>query len=125
VFPGYSQASKDRSWGKSKPILELNVFYWVDIVKIRLNQLPVSSARWQHGSKICSETYISSKITKLLIAEQPPKLKKNKFNIVILRFLECFNACLTKFKNNPIVINKIATNIWLQSSYIPRETFLA
>jgi len=44
---------------------------------MRGNQLPVSDARWQHGSQICFSTFVESKITKLLKKpKQPLKLEK-------------------------------------------------
>ncbi len=36
----------------------------------------VTSPRWQHGSYLCFATFISWKITKLLITQQPLKHKK-------------------------------------------------
>jgi hypothetical protein len=38
------------------------LFQW----PIRRNQLPVSGAKWQHGSQICFATFILPKIAKLL-----------------------------------------------------------
>jgi hypothetical protein len=43
---------------------------------IRINQLPVSFARWQHGSKLCFATFISRKVTNFKATQQPQKLKK-------------------------------------------------
>jgi len=33
---------------------------------IRINQLPVSATRWQHGSQICFATFIQWKSTKFI-----------------------------------------------------------
>jgi hypothetical protein len=41
-----------------------------------INQLPVSATRWQHGSWICSATFIDGKIKNLLITRQTLKLEK-------------------------------------------------
>ncbi len=41
-----------------------------------VNQLPESVTRRLHGSQICFAAFIQQKITKLLIAQQPPKIEK-------------------------------------------------
>ncbi len=43
---------------------------------IRLNQLPVSAARWQHGSQIFLATFIKRKIPELLMTQQPQMLQE-------------------------------------------------
>jgi hypothetical protein len=57
---------------------------------MRENELPVSASRWQHGFQICFATFIKGKITKLLITQQPLKLRKNKHRSGIFRFLGFF-----------------------------------
>jgi hypothetical protein len=42
----------------------------------RGNQLPVSAARWQHGTQIRFATFTDRKIAKLLKTRQPLKLEK-------------------------------------------------
>ncbi len=43
---------------------------------IRINQLPVSVTRWQHGSQIYFVTFIRWKIAYVLITQQTQKLEK-------------------------------------------------
>jgi hypothetical protein len=43
---------------------------------MRGNPLPVSGARWQHGSLICFATLIKGKIPKFLKTQPPLKLEK-------------------------------------------------
>jgi hypothetical protein len=43
---------------------------------IRINQLPISATSLQHRRKICFETFIMTKITKLLKTQKPLNLKK-------------------------------------------------
>jgi hypothetical protein len=48
------------------------------MTQLMTNQPPVSANRGQNGSKICFGTFLWRKITKLLIIQQPPMLKKLK-----------------------------------------------
>jgi hypothetical protein len=74
---------------------------------IRINQLLFSAAWWQHGSWIGFATFISRKITKLIITRQPLKLEKNKHRFGIHCILEKFSANIfSKFKNNQILLDK-------------------
>ncbi len=75
---------------------------------IRMNQLPVSATRWQHRSQICFVTFIQWKITKLLITQQPLKLKKKSTDWESLEFSIKFDVSLTEYKNNKILLNKIS-----------------
>ena len=61
-------------------------------VPIRINQLPVSAARWQHGYQMCSETCIKWKVIKFLISLQP--LRKSKQLRMEQRDLKNLNNCL-------------------------------
>ncbi len=71
---------------------------------IRGNQLPVSATGWQHVSQICFASLYSEK----------SELKKSttiktteKISVGILRTSRIFDECLTKFKNNQILLNII------------------
>jgi hypothetical protein len=67
---------------------------------IKINQLPVSVVRCQHGSWRSIETFIQWKIPKFLVT--PLQLKRDyvyKHRLGNLVFLENFDVCLTKFKN--------------------------
>jgi len=64
--------------------------------------MPVSAGRWWHGSCMCFATFYKLKITKLLQTHQPLK----KVEKLALRSLEIFNACLTKFESNQILLNQ-------------------
>jgi hypothetical protein len=49
------------------------------------------------------------KITELLITQQQPKLdKKMSTDLESLEFYNIFDVCLTKFKNNLILFDKIS-----------------
>jgi hypothetical protein len=54
------------------------------VMSMRGNQLPVSAARWQHGSQARFATFIQQKITKMLKTQQSLKIEKHIFGI--LRF---------------------------------------
>jgi hypothetical protein len=49
-----------------------------EVIPFRINQLSFSAPRWQHGPQICFANFVESKIIRLLIAQQPLKLEKNK-----------------------------------------------
>ncbi len=61
----FSSLSK-RFFAAAKTIKRSAFNSWNDTL-IRINQLPASAAMWQHGSRMCFETFISWKIIKLLI----------------------------------------------------------
>jgi hypothetical protein len=76
------------------PLLVFPAFAFIAwMPTMRGNHLPVSAARWQHGSQICFETFNWQKITKLLNYQQP---LKHIFGI--LRIFDIFDTCFTKFK---------------------------
>ncbi len=60
--------------GLSYPVncLVVDSNWWL----IRINYLPVSTARWRHKSRSCFTTFIWLKVKKLLITQ--PKLKLDK-----------------------------------------------
>jgi hypothetical protein len=65
---------------------------------IRINQLPVLTARLPHGYMVCFETFSKREIAKVLIAQQPLKLENKNCRFVILRMLQIFLICLSKLK---------------------------
>ncbi len=46
-------------------------------ISIKINQLLVLAARWKHGSKICLETFLYRKVTKLLTTLELLRAEKN------------------------------------------------
>ncbi len=60
--------------------------------KIRVNQLPVSAARWQPGYQIYLTTFIKRTSTNLPITQQPVKFQKNKHRIGILKMSRDFKC---------------------------------
>ncbi len=84
---------------------------------MRITLLPVSAARWQHGSWICYETLIYWKITKRVITQQPP-LARNKTstdlkNLLLLEFIFRLHLQTIKF-----YFIKLTTDFKWQSSYL-------
>ncbi len=43
--------------------------------------------------------------------QQPLKLRKNKHSLESLEFLKVFDACVTKFKDSQILLNKIGHKV--------------
>ena len=77
---------------------------------MRINQLPVSATRWQHGilEMICN--FYLVKNANLVIAQLPLKLDKKWHMFAIIGSLEIFNVCLTKYKRNQCYLIKLATD---------------
>jgi hypothetical protein len=64
---------------------------------------------WYHGLRICFKTLVQQKNDK--IADNPATTEardKIPRDLEFLEFLKFFHVCLTKFKNNPILLNKIS-----------------
>jgi len=65
----------------------------------------------------------------LLVTQQPLKLQKSKHIVGILRILEFFYMCLTKFENYQVLLNKIIRRSFVitklfsgrKTSLIPNE----
>ncbi len=77
--------------------------------QIRINQLSVSAARWQHLSQICFANLILWKVTKFSITQQSLKLEKNKYRFEFLRiFILKFMHEGLNFKTIKILLNKIS-----------------
>jgi hypothetical protein len=71
-----------------------------DADPLRITQLSFSATRWKHGYQNCFATFISRKITKLLMTQQPLKLEdKISTDLESLEFLEFFVASVIKLKN--------------------------
>jgi hypothetical protein len=70
---------------------------------IRINQLPDSVTRWQHGSQIWYATFKFWCIANDLATAKARDKNKHQFGV-----LRNFGACLTKFKNYQILLNKIS-----------------
>jgi hypothetical protein len=75
-------------WDKNS----INILKWI-------NQLRFSAARWQHGFGLCFATFSLQIIAKWQITQQTEKMT---IALESLEFQKLFNACLTKFKNNPM-----------------------
>jgi hypothetical protein len=54
----------------------------------------------------------------LVKSQQPLKLQKNKHRFGICRILDIFYACLTKFENYQILLNKISHRFPMTTSYL-------
>jgi hypothetical protein len=77
--------------------------------QIRINQVSVSAARWQHLSQICFANLILWKVTKFSITQQSLKLEKNKYRFAFLRiFILKFMHEGLNFKIIKILLNKIS-----------------
>ncbi len=67
---------------------------------VRINQLPVSAAKWQNDSMICLANLILWKISRLFLTQQPLKLKKKiSTDLESLQLYESLNVGFTKLKN--------------------------
>ncbi len=92
-----------------------------------VNQLPASTSRWQHGQYVLQLLFCE----KSQICQQALKLEKNKHRFEMLRvFQKKFDAYLTKFRNNKILLNiksflKISTDIqafyWVKDPHWKRS----
>jgi hypothetical protein len=69
----------------------------------RGNQLPVFVARWPHGSRVCFATFSWWKITNIAKNSTTAKYRE-KISTDMESF---FNARLTKFKHNQVLLNKV------------------
>jgi hypothetical protein len=82
---------------------------------VKGDQLPVSDARWQHGSQLCFATFTWLKITKLLKKNSPitkPR-EKNKHRFGILRILEkMFRYVGLNLKTIKFYLIKLATDFY-------------
>ncbi len=85
---------------------------------MRINQLPLSAARWQHGSQIRFATFILWKIT--IIAKSSTNIKAREK--IRTEFYNFFHVHLTKFKNNQILLNKISHRFLLPTICWVKET---
>jgi hypothetical protein len=84
---------------------------------MRINQLPFSATRWQHGipEMICN--FYLVKNANLVIAQLPLKLDKKWHTFTIFRSLEVFNVCLTKFKRNQL-LNKTSDRLLVTTKLV-------
>jgi len=84
------------------------------------NQLPVSATGLQHVSQICFAYFLSRKFTRLLKTQQPLAREKISTDLKSLEITKKIDLCLTKFKNNQILLNIFirrflpTTNLFLQ-----------
>jgi hypothetical protein len=78
----------------------------------------LSAARWQHGFQICFATFILVKNNKnIAITQQKHRKKIEKISpdFESLEFDKIFYACLTKFENKHILLNKISYRFLLKT----------
>jgi hypothetical protein len=71
------------------------------------NQLPVSATRWQHWYYICFATFIWWNTTKLAKNSTTTNASEKISTDLESIELKKVDACITKFKNNKILLNKI------------------
>jgi hypothetical protein len=71
--------------------------------------MPFSATRWQHGPWICFANFILVKkmqsALNLTITEAREKIRTD---LKSLEIKACFHECLTKFKTNSILLNKMS-----------------
>ncbi len=79
------------------------------VLKMRINQLPVSATRCQHGSQICFCNFYLLKNCKIMNNSANNETREKKLRFGILRILE---NCLTRWRNNSILLNIISH--WFQ-----------
>jgi hypothetical protein len=100
-------------WWQIRAVLFCDLRLW----QIRINQLPLSAARWWQVYKKWFANFVSEKLQKMSIMQQPMKIekiwitnedRKNKHRFGIIRNLRIFDACLTGLKNNKILLNNIS-----------------
>ncbi len=84
---------------------------------LKYNYGKLAASFYHHVAALVSDifcSFYSLKITKLLITQQPLKLdKKINTNLESLEFQKNFDARLTKFKNNQILLHKISQKFLL------------
>ncbi len=93
-------------------------------VSIRINQLPVSAARWQHWvphmfCNVCAvKNHKSAKYSITTGARE-----NISTNLESLEFKNFFYVCLIKFRYNQILHNKISRNFVVTVWLLPRWNF--
>jgi hypothetical protein len=63
-------------------------------------------------SKYVLQLLFSEKSQKMLKTQQPQKLEKKNTDLESVEFKKFFDACLTKFKSNYILLKKVATDFY-------------
>jgi len=77
-------------------------------------QLPAPVARWKHGSQICLCNFYLVKNHKIAQNSTTTKAReKTSTDLESLEFYKFFDVCLTKFKNNKILLNKVSNRFLL------------
>ncbi len=90
---------------------------------LKINQLPLSTARWQHWSHICFATLSLRKISKMLTVQQTSiTCEKISLDVASLDLKKCFDVSFIKFKINEILMDKLASNVKQHPSYILGQT---
>ncbi len=101
------------AYNKHSSLLDQFVSYEENEVLWIQPQMPVSAARWQHGSQICFATFLAKNHQIAKNSTITKAMEKISTDYRSIEFWEFLYACLTKFKNNQILLNKISHRILL------------